>query len=61
MGRKPTPHYKGIQEGKDEDNGVKTPENNEKKEAKTEAKVSEPLAAKAPPKQEENTGYRFHR
>ena len=52
---------KGIQEGKDEDNGVKTPENNEKKEAKTEAKVSEPLAAKAPPKQEENTGYRFHR
>ena len=52
---------KGIQEGKDEDNGVKTPENNEKKEAKTEAKVSEPLAAKASPKQEENTGYRFHR
>ena len=52
---------KGIQEGKDEDNGVKTPENNEKKETKTEAKVSEPLAAKAPPKQEENTGYRFHR
>ena len=52
---------KGIQEAKDEDNGVKTPENNEKKEAKTEAKVSEPLAAKAPPKQEENTGYRFHR
>ena len=52
---------KGIQEGKDEDNGVKTPENNEKKETKTEAKVSEPLAAKASPKQEENTGYRFHR
>ena len=52
---------KGIQEAKDEDNGVKTPENNEKKETKTEAKVSEPLAAKAPPKQEENTGYRFHR
>ena len=52
---------KGIQEAKNEDNGVKTPENNEKKETKTEAKVSEPLAAKAPLKQEENTGYRFHR
>ena len=30
-------------------------------EAKTEAKQSESLAAKALPKPEENTGYRFHR
>lgn len=52
---------KGVQETKDESNGVKTPENNEQEEAKTEAKQSESLAAKALPKQEENTGYRFHR
>ena len=51
---------KGVQETKDESNGVKTPEKNEQ-EAKTEAKQSESLAAKALPKQEENTGYRFHR
>ena len=52
---------KGVQETKDESNGVKTPERNEQEEAKTEAKQSESLAAKALPKQEENTGYRFHR
>lgn len=52
---------KGVQETNDESNGVKTPEKNEQEETKTEAKVSEALAAKAPPKQEENTGYRFHR
>lgn len=52
---------KGVQETKDESNGVKTPERNEHEEAKTEAKQSESLAAKALPKQEENTGYRFHR
>ena len=52
---------KGVQETKDESNGVKTPERNEQEEAKTESKQSESLAAKALPKQEENTGYRFHR
>ena len=52
---------KGVQETRDESNDVKTPEKNEQEEAKTEAKQSEPLAAKALPKQEENTGYRFHR
>lgn len=52
---------KGVQETKDESNGVKTPERNEQEEAKTEAKQSESLAAKALPKQEVNTGYRFHR
>ena len=52
---------KGVQETKDESNGVKTPERNEQEEAKTEAKQSESLAAKALSKQEENTGYRFHR
>lgn len=52
---------KGVQETKDESNDVKTPEKNEQEEAKTEAKQSESLAAKAFPKQEENTGYRFHR
>ena len=52
---------KGVQETRDESNDVKTPENNEQEEAKTEAKQSESLAAKALPKQEENTGYRFHR
>lgn len=40
---------------------MKTPEKTEQEEAKTEAKQSESLAAKALPKQEENTGYRFHR
>ena len=48
---------KGVQETKDESNGVKTPERNEQEESKTEAKQSESLAAKALP----NTGYRFHR
>lgn len=52
---------KGVQETKDESNGVKTPERTEQKEDKTEAKPSESLAAKTLPKQEENTGYRFHR
>mgnify|MGYP000254484949 CR=1 FL=1 len=52
---------KGVQETKDESNGVKTLERNEQEVAKTEAKQSESLAAKALPKQEENTGYRFHR
>ena len=52
---------KGVQETRDESNDVKTPEKNEQEEAKTEAKQSESLAAKALPKQEENTGYRFHR
>lgn len=52
---------KGVQETKDESNGVKAPERNEQEESKTEAKQSESLAAKALPKQEENTGYRFHR
>ena len=48
---------KGVQETKDESNGVKAPERNEQEESKTEAKQSESLAAKALP----NTGYRFHR
>ena len=52
---------KGVQETRDESNDVKTPERNEQEEAKTEAKQSESLAAKALPKQEENTVYRFHR
>ena len=52
---------KGVQETKDESNGVKTPDKTEQEENKTEAKLSESLAAKARPKQEENTGYRFHR
>ena len=43
---------KGVQETKDESNGVKTPERNEQEESKTEAKQSESLAAKALPKQE---------
>ena len=52
---------KGVQETRDESNDVKTPEKTEQEEDKTEAKQSESLAAKALPKQEENTGYRFHR
>ena len=51
----------GVQKTKEESNGVKAPEQNEHEETKTEAKQSEQLAAKTPPKQEENTGYRFHR
>ena len=51
----------GTQESQGEDNSVKNPEQENHEEAKANTKVPEALAAKEPPKQEENTGYRFHR
>ena len=51
----------GTQESQGEDNNVTIPEQESHEEAKANTKEPEALAAKEPPKQEENSGYRFHR
>ena len=51
----------GTQESQGEGNSETVPGQKNHDEAKANAKEPEALAAKKPPKEEENTGYRFHR